>query len=79
MQAKLDALQKQVTELQAQMNAAAAKAQRQEEAATAAAAAPALPGIRTKPGDTLTFQIGDKSEVTFTATSTFRPTNKPAV
>src|SRR5882672_512191 len=60
MQAKLDALQKQVAELQAQMNAAAAKSQKQEESA----AAPAVPVVRNKPGDSLTFQIGDKSEVT---------------
>ena len=60
MQAKLDALQKQVADLQSQMNDAAAKAQKQEEAA----AAPAAPAIRTKPGDALIFQIGDKSEVT---------------
>src|SRR5258706_7428337 len=64
MQAKLDALQKQVSELQAQMNAAAAKAQKQEEAAVSAAAAPSTPGVRSKPGDALTFQIGDHSEAT---------------
>src|SRR5258706_12767362 len=64
MQAKLDALQKQVSELQAQMNAAAAKAQKQEEAAVSAAAAPSTPGVRSKPGVALTYQIGDHSEAT---------------
>lgn len=60
MQAKLDALQKQVLELQSQMNAMAPKVQKQEEAAAASTA----PSVRIKPGDALTFQIGDKSEVT---------------
>jgi hypothetical protein len=46
------------------MNAAAAKAQKQEEAAVSAATTPSTPGVRSKPGDALTFQIGDKSEVT---------------
>ena len=60
MQAKLDALQKQVLELQSQMNAMAPKVQKHEEAAVASTA----PNIRIKPGDALTFQIGDKNEVT---------------
>lgn len=58
MQAKLDGLQKQVAELQTQMSAMASKAQKQEEKAVAS------PAIRTKPGDGLTFQVGDSSEVT---------------
>ena len=58
MQAKLDALQQQVSALQAQMQAMAAASQK----APAPAAAPA--GVHLKPGDALTFQIGDRSEVT---------------
>jgi len=58
MQVKLDALQKQVAELQAQMSAMAAKTQKQDEKI----AAPS--GVRMKPGDALTFQVGDSSEVT---------------
>ena len=58
MQAKLDALQKQVTELQAQMNAMAAKTQKEDEKV-------AMPSsTRLKSGDALTFQLGDSSEVT---------------
>src|SRR5258706_7682179 len=58
MQAKLDALQKQVEELQSQMKAMSVKPpQAQGNAAPAS-------GIGLKPGDSLTFQLGDKSEVT---------------
>ena len=58
MQAKLDALQKQMVELQAQMSSMAAKAAKPDEKSAAA------PGVRLKSGDGLTFQIGDSSEVT---------------
>jgi len=73
MQAKLDALQKQVADLQNQMNAMATKAQQQEQGQQqqAHAQAPvndgkvaAPSGVQLKPGDALTFQLGDKSEVT---------------
>jgi predicted porin len=60
MQAKLDALQKQIAELQTQMSAIAAQTQKQDEKGKVAEPS----GVRTKPGDALTFQIGDKSEVT---------------
>ena len=56
MQAKLDALQKQVQELQAQM---AALRKKQEQAAPAAAAAPAkAPANEVKPGKDLIFKVG---------------------
>ena len=58
MQAKLDILQKQVADLQAQMNSVAAKAQKTEEKPAESS------GVRMKQGDGVTFQIGDKSEVT---------------
>ncbi|MBC7733250.1 MAG: porin [Bacteriovorax sp.] len=58
MQAKLDALQKQVAELQTQMSAMVAKAPRLEEKAAASS------GVRLKPGDALTFQVGEGNEVT---------------
>ena len=58
MQAKLDALQKQVAELQTQISAIAAKAEKPQEKV----AAPS--GIQIKRGDGLTFQIGESSEVT---------------
>ena len=58
MQARLDALQKQIVELQEQMSAMKA----QKPAAPVAAAAPAGPSQ--KAGDALTFQLGDKSELT---------------
>src|SRR5438445_12003422 len=74
MQAKLDALQKQVAELQTQMNAMAAKAQQQQEQGQQPQAQTQAPakeekvaapsGVRLKPGDALTFQLGDSSEVT---------------
>ena len=56
LQSRLDALQKQIAELQEQM--VAMKAQK----ATAAAPAPAGPAL--KAGDALTFLLGDKSELT---------------
>ena len=59
MQARLDALQRQVQELQAQMKTMAA----QPPAAVHAAAAPAAGPVQ-KSGDALTFQLGDRSEVT---------------
>ena len=56
MQAKLDALQKQVQELQAQM---AALRKKQEQAAPAAAAAPAkAPANEVKAGKDLIFKVG---------------------
>jgi predicted porin len=60
MQAKLDALQKQIAELQAQMNAVIAQGKKED----ATPASPPSSGVRTKPGDSLTFQIGANSEVT---------------
>lgn len=58
MQAKLDALQRQVSELQAQMKTMAAAPQKAPEPAASTA------GVSLKPGDGLTFQIGANSEVT---------------
>jgi len=61
-QAKLDLLQKQVAELQAQISAISAKAAKPEE--KAAAAASSMPSLQMKRGDALTLQIGENSEVT---------------
>ena len=58
MQAKLDALQRQVAELQTQMSAMVAKTQKPEEKVAASS------GVRLQPGDGLTFQVGESSEVT---------------
>jgi len=55
MQAKLDALQKEIQELQAQMNAVRKK---QEQAAPAPAAAAAAPANGVKAGKDLVFKVG---------------------
>ena len=59
MRAKLDALQKQISELQAQMAAKADKTQSEKPSPQQQPSS-----IRTVPGDALTFKIGDNNEVT---------------